>query len=482
MTKTETRRPDLCIIGAGSGGLSLAAGAAQLGMDVVLIEKGAMGGDCLNSGCVPSKAVIAAGKTAQNFRDAAPFGILKKAPAIDFQKVHNHVHDIIAKIAPHDSVERFEGLGVEVIQDRALFLDNKTLRAGQYEIKARYFVIATGSHAFVPDIPGLKADSFYTNENIFSLTEKPEHLLVIGGGPIGVEMAQAYKRLGSKVTIIQRDEILPHDECTLVNIIRDKLKKESIEIFENATIEKVTYNKNAKPGVQFLDDQKTQQTITPSHILIATGRVPAIQELGLENTDIKSDQNGIIVDQRLRSNIPYIFAMGDVAGGPKFTHIAGYHAGIIIQNICFRIPARVTYRALPWVTYTDPELAHAGMTEAQAVEEYGREKIEVKSFDLNQIDRAQADRKTEGGIVVIAHKNGRILGTSIAAPHAGEMILTWCLAINKKLKVKDIAQLIVPYPTYGDLSKRVASSYFTTKLFSETTKRLVKWLQKLPQW
>jgi pyruvate/2-oxoglutarate dehydrogenase complex dihydrolipoamide dehydrogenase (E3) component len=466
---------DLCILGAGSGGLSVAAGAVQMGASVVLIEKGEMGGDCLNTGCVPSKALIAAAHIAQNHRIGERFGVHGGAPDVRFPEVHDHVHGVIAAIAPHDSVERFEGLGVMVIQAAGRFVDRETVEAGGRRIKARRFVVATGSRAAVPPIPGLAEAGYLTNETIFDLKERPAHLIVIGGGPIGIEMAQAFRRLGSDVTLIEKFGILAKDEPEAVAVVRAALVAEGVRVVEGFGVREVR-RADGTLSVRLEGESAFGATIMGSHLLIAAGRRPNIESLGLETAGIAFTPKGITVDARLITSNRKVFAIGDVAGGPQFTHIAGYHAGIVIRNALFGLPAKVDYKALPWVTYTDPELAHAGLTEAEARK--AGHVVEVLSWTFALNDRAQAERATEGLAKIILGRKGRILGATIVGPRAGELIGTWGLAISAGLKIGAIASAILPYPTLSEISKRAAGSYYTPKLFGAFTRRLVGLVQR----
>ncbi len=453
---------DLCIIGAGSGGLSVAAGAAQMGASVVLIERHLMGGDCLNTGCVPSKALLAAAHAAQAHRDSARFGIAAFEPQVDFAAVMAHVQGTIAAIAPHDSVARFEGLGCTVIQASARFTGERELEAGGQRIAARRFVIATGSRAAAPPIPGLSETPYLTNETLFDLTELPTHLAIIGGGPIGLEMAQAFRRLGSQVTVLERATILPKDEPEAVAIVRARLVAEGIRLLESAAITRVD------PGVITL----AAETIHPSHILVAAGREPVLDGLDLEAGKVAHTPKGITVDAGLRSSNPHIFAIGDCAGGPQFTHIAGAHAGIVIRRALFGLPAGTDYTALPWVTYTDPELAHAGKTEA----EVPGCKTLIQPLEDN--DRARAEGVTEGMIKLVLSSKGVILGATIVAPGAGEMIGLWALAIQKKMKVGSIAALTFPYPTLSEVGRRAAGAWFTPTIFGPRIRFLVGLTQR----
>ena len=470
--------PDLCIIGAGSAGLSVAAGAAQMGAETVLIEKGVMGGDCLNTGCVPSKALLAAGKAAQAWRHSGELGVTYEAPRIDMQAVHDHVHGVIAAIAPMDSVERFEGLGVTVIKGTARFTGPRELlvetEGGERRIRARRFVVASGSQPLVPPIPGVEDVAYLTNETVFNLTEVPKRLIVLGGGPIGCELGQAFRHLGAQVEILEMGEILPKDEPELRAVLRRSLIDDGVALHENAKV--VGVEKDGDGVAVKVESAAGEGRISGSHLLIAAGRAPTVEGLDLEAAGVAYDRKGIQTDARLRTTNRRIFAAGDVAGGPQFTHVAGYHAGVILKNALFRLPAKTDYSALPWVTYCDPEVAQAGLTEAMAREK--GEKVEILTWPFAENDRAQAERRTEGLIKVVATPGGKILGAGIAGPHAGELILPWVLAIAQGSKLGALAQAIAPYPTLGEVSKRAAGSHFTPKIFSERTRWLVRFLAR----
>ncbi|AVF05907.1 MULTISPECIES: dihydrolipoyl dehydrogenase family protein [Devosia] len=472
----ESLSCDVCVIGGGSAGLSAAAGAAQLGAKVVLIERGAMGGDCLHTGCVPSKSLIAAAHAAHMFTSAMAFGVGEAiAPRIDFEAIHHHIHRVIGAIAPHDSVERFEGLGIKVIKETARFTSPTELVASGHRITARRFVIATGSRAVVPPVPGLRELEPLTNETIFDLTERPDHLLVMGGGPIGLEMAQAFRRLGSDVTLVDVAGILPRDEPEAAALIRGVLRDDGIVLHEHAKL--IDPRKGEKGVSATIETATDRYEITASHVLVAAGRKANVEDLGLELAGVKFGPKGIEVDGRLRTSNPRIFALGDVAGGPQFTHIAGYHAGIFIRNAMFGLPAKVDYSALPWVTYLDPEVAHVGLTEAEARKAHGEVVVVVEHMDEN--DRAQAERRTEGFIKLIMTSKGKVLGVTIVAPHAGEMISLWGLVISGKVKLSAVATMIAPYPTLAEISKRAASTYFKPKLFGRLPKAWVGLVQKI---
>jgi pyruvate/2-oxoglutarate dehydrogenase complex dihydrolipoamide dehydrogenase (E3) component len=461
---------DLVILGAGSGGLSVAAGAAQMGARVALLEPGEMGGDCLNSGCVPSKALLAAGKAAQGFRTANRFGIAAQEPQVDFAAVKAHVRSVIAAIEPNDSVERFEGLGVTVIRAAGRFTSPTTLQAADRTLIAKRFVIATGSRASLPPVPGLETVPAYTNEDIFGLQQRPDHLLIIGGGPIGCEMAQAHRRLGCAVTLVERFSLLAKDDPDCVDIVRQALVGEGVRLIEQAAIAR------AEPGPVLV--LENGERLVGSHVLVAAGRAPNIADLGLEAAGVAYGKRGIQVDARLRTSNKRIFAIGDCREGPQFTHAAGYDAGIVIQNALFRLPAKASYAAMPWVTFTDPELAHVGLAEAEARKAHGAA-VQVLRWSFHENDRAQAERHTEG-LIKVAVAQGRVVGATIAGPHAGELIQLWTLAVGKRMKLRDLTGFVAPYPTYAEVSKRAAGSAFTSVLFGSRVKALVRLLLKLP--
>ncbi len=467
-------RTDICVIGAGSAGLTMAAGASQMGADTVLIESGLMGGDCLNHGCVPSKSLIAAAHTAHTIRHGARFGVNGTEPAVDFARVHGHVHGVIDAIAPNDSEERFTGLGVRVIRAPARFTGPDRLAAGDVEVTARRFVVATGSAPMVPPIPGLDSVPYLTNETIFDRRVQPEHLVVIGGGPIGMELAQAFRRLGSRVTVLERSAIMPKDDPELVDIVRRTVLAEGVDLREGAGVVRVEPHGNGIAVV--LNGEDGEAVVQGSDLLVATGRAANVDGLGLEAAGIDYTPRGITVDRRLRTSNRRIYAIGDVAGGYQFTHAAGYEAGIVIRNALFRLPAKASYDALPWVTYTDPELAQVGLTEAQARDRHGD--IRVLRWPFHENDRAQAERATDGLVKVVTRNNGRVVGAGVVGRHAGELIHTWTLAIGQRLKVGAVANMIAPYPTLGEVNKRAAGSYYAPKLFSDRTQTIVRFLAK----
>ncbi|WP_445811115.1 dihydrolipoyl dehydrogenase family protein [Yoonia sp.] len=463
---------DICIIGAGSGGLSVAAGAVQMGAGVVLIEGHKMGGDCLNYGCVPSKALIASAKQAHMMRHGAPYGIGAVAPTVDYAAAKDHVAEVIATIAPVDSVERFEGLGVHVIQDYGRFISKTQVQAGDTIITARRFVVATGSGPLVPPIPGLADVPYHTNETIFDLCEKPVHLIIIGGGPIGMELAQAHRRLGCDVTVVEGAKAFGKDDPETAAIVLDTLRAEGVVIMEDAQAEKISQT----------DGKITVQTakgdVTGSHLLIAVGRKVNTDTLDLDKGGIAYDRKGLKVGPNLRSvTNRRVYAAGDVAGGLQFTHVAGYHAGVLIRSLLFALPSRQRTDHIPWATYTDPELAQVGLTEAQARKKFGS-RLEVVRFDFHHNDRLIAERKTKGLVKVMVVR-GRPVGVSMAGHMAGELIGLWAMAIANGMKMSAIAQTVLPYPTVGEVNKRAAGAYFSPRLFQNPkVKRVVGLVQR----
>lgn len=471
----DVLKPNLCVLGAGSAGLAVAAVGAQMGADTVLIERGKMGGDCLNYGCVPSKSLLVAGKAAAAGARAASLGIRFGQPDIDFRAVHDHVHRVIAAIAPSDSVARFEGLGVRVIRESARFTGPEEVQAGDVTIRARRFVLATGSGPMVPPIDGLDGVPYLTNETVFDLTERPEHLIVVGGGPIGCELGQAFRLLGARVSVIEADSILPKDDPELVDILRTRLRGDGVDLVEGAKVVSVA---PAEAGVAVTIEQEGERrTVAGSHLLLAVGRAPTIEGLGLEAAGIEYDKTGITVDDRLRTSNRRVFAAGDVTGDLQFTHMAGYHAGIVLRNALFYWPAKVDRSAVPWVTYTEPELAHVGLNEEGARARHGE--IRILRWPFHENDRAQAQRRTDGLVKAITTKRGKVLGASIVGAHAGEVIQPWVLAVAEGLKIGAVAQMIAPYPTLGEANKRSAGTFYTPKLFSERTRRIVRLLAYL---
>lgn len=453
MEQIET---DLCVIGAGSGGLSLAAGAVQMGARVVLIEGHEMGGDCLNTGCVPSKALLAAAKAASAAR-AGRFGVTGQA-TVNFAAAKDHVAAAIAAIAPHDSQERFEGLGVRMIRDWARFVSPTAVMAGTTTIRARRFVIATGSHAVIPPIPGIDSVTALTNETIFALRDCPPHLLILGGGPIGLEMAQAHRRLGAEVTVIEAARCLMREDPAAAALVVARLRTEGVTILEGQAVARVT----AQGGVTLhLTDGST---VSGSHLLVAAGRAPALERLDLPAARVAFTAQGVTVGDDLTSTTNRrVMVIGDAAGQGQFTHLAAHHAGLVIRRAVLGLPAKLRADHIPRVTFTDPELAQVGPTEAEAKRLYG-DAMTVLRADYAGNDRAIAEGATSGFVKVFAHK-GRIIGATVIGAQAGEVIAPLTLAVSARLKLSALAGVVLPYPTLSELGKRAAGAYFSPRLF-----------------
>ncbi len=460
---------DICVIGAGAGGLSVAAAAARLGVRVALVEKGRMGGDCLNFGCVPSKALIAAARRASLAGER--LGVTYGPPQVDFAAVRHHLQSVIAAIAPHDSEERFAALGCTVIREAAHFIAPDRVAAGERIIRARRFVIATGSSPAIPDIPGLAVTPFLTNETIFDLETLPAHLIVLGGGPIGCELGQAFRRLGSRVTIVSHS-FLKRDDPELAAVVLDSLRRDGVEMRRD-TLVRVSAT-DAGIAVHTAGGE----TLRGSRLLIAAGRRPNIDGLGLVAAGIAATPRGVVVDRRLRTANRRVYAIGDVTGRALFTHMAGYDAGIVIRHALFRLPVRARADITPWCTFSAPELAQVGFTEA-AARAAGHGDIRVITGKFADNDRARTEGETEGLIKIIAGKGGRILGVGIVGPHAGDLIQPWCLALSRNLKLSALAGYIAPYPTLGEATKRAAGAFYEPALFGPWTRRLVALLAKL---
>jgi pyruvate/2-oxoglutarate dehydrogenase complex dihydrolipoamide dehydrogenase (E3) component len=445
-------RPDLAVIGAGSGGLSVAAGAAQLGLSVILFERGEMGGDCLNSGCVPSKALIAAA-----------------AKGWDFPAAIAHVRKTIATIAPIDSQERFEGLGVTVIRETARFTGPRTVESDSVTVTVRKVVIATGSRPNVPPIPGLADTPYLTNETVFDLEALPAHLIILGGGPIGLELGQAFARLGSKVTVLEADRALAKEDPDLAAIVLEQVRAHGVTVLEGAKAERI------EPGPTVLANG---QRIEGSHLLVATGRTPNVEALNLEAAGIAYDKHGVTTGRSLRTSNRRVYAVGDITGRAAFTHVAGAHASLFVRRALFASPVNADAMVVPRVTYTDPELAAVGLTETEARARHG-DAIKVVTHAFHDNDRAQAEADTRGFGKLITDRKGRILGAAIVGARAGDLIAPFTLAMTAGVKLSALAGVVAPYPTRGEIVKRLAGQWYSPILFSPRTRQLVSLLKRL---
>lgn len=454
----RTLSPDLCVIGAGAAGLSIAAVASRLGASVVMIEAQRLGGECLHSGCVPSKALLAAG-----------------ADGLDLESGYRAMRSAIEELAPQDSVARFEALGVTVIQAEARFTDERTVEAGDATIRARRFVLATGSRPELPEIPGLADGPCLTNETVFDRAPDIEHLLVLGAGPMGVELAQAYRRLGRWVTLIARRRVLARDDPELAAPVIAALEAEGVEVIEQASVARVEWPGGPLVGLAIGDGSSRQ--VAGSHLLVATGRRAHVEGLGLEAAGIRASAKGIVVDARLRTTNRRVFAVGDAVGPHRFTHMAGHHAGVVIRNALFRLPAKVDHRAVPRVTYTTPELMQVGLTEAEAREQHGR--IEILRHPFAENDRAVIDSEPAGLVKLIVGPKGRLVGGGVVGIGAGELALPLALMITRRLPLSAMAGAIVPYPTRAEALQRAAGRHYAAKLLNPRTKRLVRLVSRL---
>jgi pyruvate/2-oxoglutarate dehydrogenase complex dihydrolipoamide dehydrogenase (E3) component len=471
----EVLTPDICVIGAGSGGLSVAAAAAAFGVPVVLIERGKMGGDCLNYGCVPSKALIAAAKRAHAVENAARFGVKAQRAKIDFLDAHAHVESVVRAIAPNDSKERFTGLGVHVIAGTARFKDRRTVAVGDgFEVRARRFVIATGSRPSIPPIPGLADVPHLTNETVFELIQCPKHLLIIGAGPIGLELAQAHRRLGAEVTVFEAAQPLAHEDPECAAVALDALAREGVTIRAGVSIARI---ERTRPRVRVvLAGANGEEAIEGSHLLVATGRTGNVEDLNLAAAGIACEARGIRVTKGLKTTNRRVYAIGDaVAGARQFTHLANHHAGLVIRNALFRLPVNAAAGVIPRVTYTDPELAHVGLSEEEARRKYGTIRVLRSSYHEN--DRAQAEAETDGHIKIVTDRRGRILGATIVGAQAGELIATWTLAIRQRMTVGAFLDMVVAYPTLSEIGKRAALTYYAPRLTHPWTRRIIAFLR-----
>jgi len=469
---------DLIVIGAGSAGLSVAAAAGQLGVSVALIEADRMGGECLNVGCVPSKALLRSAHVAQTIREAAKFGIRTTGLSVDGAEVFGYVRSRIAALAPHDSATRFRSLGCDVIYGRARFVDAHTVlveRGGEtVRVNGRRFVLATGSAPKIPSIPGLAEAGFRTNNDIFELTSIPRRLAVIGGGPIGVEMAQAFQNLGSDVTLIQSGpRILPRDDADLAARLQAILVRQGIRLLTNAQVESIRRT-SGEAKLQIKHDTGAED-VDADEILVAVGR-NANTGMNLEVAGVAFNEGGVVVNAKLQTTVKHIYACGDVVGPHRFTHMAGYQAGVVVANAIFHFPKKVNDRALPWCTFTDPELAHVGLTEQEA--QNRGIKCSIVTVDLASVDRAVCDG-AEGLVKIVVGKRDRVLGAQILAPRAGEMIHEFAMLISSGMKLPALRDTIHCYPTYSDAVRKAAAEVYRPRLFSNRTRTLVRWIRRI---
>lgn len=481
MTNQRSDRFDLVVIGAGAAGLSVASGGAQLGLKVALIEHNDMGGDCLNAGCVPSKALLAVAKAKHQVDEhAGHLGIKVRGEiTVDYGDAMVHVRRSIDAIAPHDSQERFEGLGVEVIRTRARLLGPNAVQAGDRRLMGTLIVIATGARASLPPIPGLDAIPYDTNETLFQRSVKPEKLVVVGGGPIGCEMAQAHARLGSDVVLIEQDKLLPKDDEEAVQCVRDSLSADGVEVREGYCLEKLVKTTQGFEAHCREMSNNSAVVLAGSDLLIAAGRQPNVEGLGLEAVGVAHTSRGIEVNQRLQTSVKSIYAIGDVTGGHQFTHMAGSDASAFVRGALFRMPIKARKAKVPWVTFCDPELAQYGMTEARA--RASGDLFAVHRVDLKDLDRSVTDADTGGFAKIMLDRRHRLLGVTIVGGGAGDLLTPWLAIDAGQVKLQSVAGMIVPYPTRGEVTKRLAGLAFVDRLFSASTQSLIRLLFRLPR-
>ncbi len=464
---------DICVVGGGAAGLVVAAGGASMGAKVILVEKNGLGGDCLRYGCVPSKALLHCAKVAQTMRRAERFGITPCTPEVDLAAVMERIQHVIRTIEVHDSPERYRALGVELVSGHGRFCNPSTLVVNGREITARNFVLATGSRAAIPDIPGLDKVPYLTNESVFALREQVPSLIVLGGGPIGVEMAQAFSRLGSRVFLVNRSpQLLPHEDSDLATVVTDRISAEGVKLYQGYSSVRVE-KQNGGIRLWLAAPDGSEHTLVASHLLLATGRQPNIGDLGLEQAGIELLHGRIVAGPNLRTTNKHVYVCGDAAGGHQFTHVAEHHARVVLKNMLFHLPARVEERVIPWCTFTDPELARVGLSEREA--KLSDIAYRVYTFPFTDIDRAQTDGDTEGFVKILTTPRGRLLGAAIVGPHAGELIHEYSLAMAARIRLSSLSSMLHVYPTMAQINRRVADAYRKEAL----TPGVKKWVKRL---
>jgi pyruvate/2-oxoglutarate dehydrogenase complex dihydrolipoamide dehydrogenase (E3) component len=465
---------DIGIIGGGAGGLTVAAGAAQLGARTILIEKEKeLGGDCLHFGCVPSKTLIKSAHVYHLMKNAKKFGLPQVSPPpVNFRNISARIKSVISTIQQHDSEERFCSLGARVEFGQPYFTDAHAVRLNGNTHTAKNWIIASGSSADIPPIKGLDKTPFITNREIFYLDQLPKSMIVMGAGPVGIEMAQAFNRFGTAVTVVGRaPQILPKDDPDLTDEVMDILSAEGVKFYTSHSIEAVSDLGHQR---QVTLKGKTGNTLSlkAQMLLVALGRAANVEGLGLDTIGIEHDRRGIKIDQRMRTNHKHIYAVGDVNGGFQFTHAAGYEGGIVISNAIFRLPRKADYTYMPWCTYTDPPLGNIGMTEKMARAAGVNYTVWTEEFKGN--DRSQAEGEKKGKIKMILNEKEKPIGVQILGSHAGDLLAEWVAVLNGKVKLATLAAAVHPYPTIGEINKRVAGNFFSPKIFSKKMQKGLK--------
>ena len=469
-------RYEVAVIGGGSAGLTIASGAASFGARVVMVEKSAMGGDCLHYGCVPTKALIRSAMIANTVRNAGNYGIQASLPEVDFMAVMNRMHRVVASISTFDAPERFQKMGVNVLFGTSTFVNPHEFLVGGERIFAKKIVIATGSRAAVPPIPGLSETGYITNVEALQLERMPKSLTILGGGPIGLEFAQVFSRLGADVTVIEMFfQLLPREEAEAAEVLKMALEREGIRFLLGAKVVQV----RAHDGNKVVLVEKDAQTIevTSQEVFVATGRRPNMEIEGLGDIGVQSVRTGIQVNPYLQTTVPHIYAAGDVTGGLQFTHVAGYEGKVVVRNALFPFRQKVDYRVVPWVIYTDPEIAHVGMTEKEAREQNGEVHVYTSSFA--ELDRAIIDGEAEGFVKVITNRRGQLIGAHVVGSHAGDLLQEIVLAMHRNVPIGAISQVIHAYPTKAEGVKKTADLYWRERFFQGRMSAVMKTISRL---
>lgn len=473
---SRLERYDIAVIGGGSAGLTVASGAASFGARVAIIEKDRMGGDCLNYGCVPTKALIRSANLVVMIRQSERYGIKTGDVDVDFATVMGRMRQIVNTIAEHDSPARFRKMGVDVLLGGAEFVGTEALRVGDTQMEAKKIVVATGSRPAIPPISGLSETGFLTNVEALQLEHLPKSLVILGGGPIGLEFAQVFARLGARVTVIEMaPKILPREDDEAASLVQTALEREGIHFLLGSKVIKAQQTEHGK--VVVVEGNDKQMEVPCDEILVATGRRPNVEILGLQQRGVEVTKAGMAVDAHLRSTVPNLYAAGDVKGGLQFTHVAGYEGKVVVRNALFPFKQRVDYRVVPWVIYTDPEIAHVGLTEKQARDEHGQ--VQVYTVPFHDVDRAVIDGHPEGFVKVIADRKGQILGAHVVGKHAGELIQELVLAMHQRIPVGKVSEVIHAYPTKVEGIRKAADLYWRQKLFEGSMGSVLKMFSRL---
>ena len=470
---------DIGIIGGGAAGLTVASGASQLGAKTLLIEKEkVLGGDCLHYGCVPSKTLIRTAQVYHLMKNSRAFGLpAVQVPAVDFQAVKKRIQSVIGTIQKHDSEERFCSLGAKVEFGEPSFADEHSVRLNGKPVSAKNWVIATGSSPSIPATEGLDQTPYITNKEIFYLDRLPSSMAILGAGPIAIEMAQAFSRLGTRVYVVQRSgQILTKEDKDMADEIMRVLSSEGVTFHLNVSVLRLK-DLGSEKEIILKDGEGKSLSLKAERILVAMGRDPNVKALGLEAIGVEFDRKGIKVDDRLRTTQIHIYAAGDITGAYQFTHAAGYEGGIVVSNAIFHLPRRTNYTFLPWCTYTDPELASVGMNEKRAKEAKIEYSVWTEPFKSN--DRSLAEGEEVGKIKLLLDRNEKPLGIQILGPQAGELLSEWVAVFNGKVKLSTLAAAVHPYPTLGEINKRVAGTLLSQKIFSERVRRGLKFFFNL---